>query len=89
MINSNWENEVSQKLSNIGDGLNSLMYSINQMGQRIVQEIGELRYVTADSNQMLASKLDEVDSSISVNNLLTGIQTYQMYKINQNTKKIN
>lgn len=89
MFNSNWENEVSQKLSNIGDGLNSLMYSINQMGQRIIQEIGELRYVTAESNQNLNSKLEEVDSSLKTNNLLTGIQTYQMYKVNKNTKKIN
>lgn len=88
MFNSNWENEVSQKLSNIGDGLNNLMYSINEMGQNIIQEIGDLNYATAESNRMLTDKLEEVDSSIKVNNLLTGIQTYQIYKVNSNTKSL-
>ena len=88
MFNSNWENEVAQKLSNIDDGLNNPMYSINEMGQNIIQEIGQLSYVTAESNQMLTNKLQEIDSSIQANNLLTGIQTYQMYKINKNTKSL-
>lgn len=88
MFNSNWENEVSQKLSNIGYGLDNLMYSINEMGQNIIQEIGNLSYVTEQSNQMLTNKLQEVDSSIQVNNLLTSIQTYQMYKVNKNTRSL-
>lgn len=88
MFNSNWENEVAQKLSNIGEGLDSLMYSINEMGENIIQEIGHLSYVTEESNRMLSNQLQEIDSSIKVNNLFTGIQTYQMYKINKNTKSL-
>ena len=64
------------------------MYSINDMGQSIVQEIGELSYVTEESNQKLDNRLNEVDSSIQANNLLSGIQAYQMYKINNNTKSL-
>jgi hypothetical protein len=93
IFNSNWENEVSQKLSNIGNelrnignGLSNLMYSIEEMGQNIVNEIGHLSYVTEESNQMLSNQLQDIDSSLQTNNLLTGIQTYQMYKINKNTK---
>lgn len=86
IFNSNWENEVSQKLSNIGDGLSNLMYSIEEMGQNIANEIGELSYVTEESNRMLSNQLQDIDSSLQTNNLLTGIQTYQMYKINKNTK---
>lgn len=88
MFNSNWENDVSQKLLNIGDGLDNLMYSINEMGQNIIQEIGELGYVTEESNQLLNNKLEEIDSSIQTNNLLTGIQAYQSYKTNRNTKSL-
>ena len=88
MFNSNWESEVTKKLDNIGNGLNDLMFAINEMGQNIIQEIGHLSYVTEGSNEMLANKLQEVDSSIQANNLLTGIQTYQMYKINKNTKSL-
>ena len=90
MFNSNWENEVSEKLTNIGDKLDDLMQSIYNMEQNIVSELSHLSYVTQESfedlNRSVTSQLREVESSINTNNLLTGIQTYQMYKINKNTK---
>ena len=93
MFNSNWENEVSQKLTNIEDGLDDLIYSIQNMENNIVNVIGNLSYVTQESfnqlNQSVIKELRSIDSSIQFNNLLTGIQTYQMYKINKNTKNLN
>jgi hypothetical protein len=92
VFNSNWENDVSGKLSNIGEGIKDLMYSIYHMEQSIVNSLDNLSYVTQDSFQDLRNSIDSqlssIDSSIQCNNLLTGIQTYQMYKINQNTKRI-
>lgn len=92
MFNSTWENEVSDKLNDIGDGLSELMFSINKMERNIVNEIGNLTYVTQESFKSLESsvtkELNSIDSSIKFNNLLTGIQTYQMYKINKNTKSL-
>ncbi len=92
VFNSNWENEVSDKLTNIGNGLTELMYSIYQMENKIVNSIDNLTYVTRDSfkelNMSVNNQLSSINSSIKFNNLLTGIQTYQMYKINQNTKRI-
>ena len=93
VFNSNWENEVSNKLSDIGDGIKDLMYSINNMEYNIVNSLETLTYTTQDSfaelNNSITSQLSSIDSSVNFNNLLTGIQTYQMYKINQNTKRIN
>ncbi len=90
MFNSTWENEVSEKLTNIGDKLDDLMHSIYNMEQNIVNELSNLSYVTQESfedlNKSVTSQLKEVESSINTNNLLTGIQTYQLYKINKNTK---
>tara|TARA_B110000211_G_C13975521_1_gene506978 strand:- start:45 stop:1010 length:966 start_codon:yes stop_codon:yes gene_type:complete len=86
VFNSNYENEVSNKLSNIGDGLSDLMYSIHQMGADVVSEIGNLTYVTEESSRMLSEKLKEVDSSVQENNLLAGIQTYQLYKLNKSNR---
>lgn len=92
VFNSNWENEVSNKLTDIGEGIKDLMYSINSMENNIVNSLETLTYVTEDSfselNKSIAYQLNSINSSINFNNLLTGIQTYQMYKINQNTKKI-
>ncbi|MFD3292197.1 hypothetical protein SKC35_00715 [Aquirufa sp. KTFRIE-69F] len=93
VFNSNWENEVSNKLSDIGDGIKDLMYSINRMENNIILSLDNLTYSTQESfgvlNNSITSQLKSIDSSINFNNLLTGIQTYQMYKINQNTKRIN
>jgi hypothetical protein len=93
IFNSNWENEVMNKLNDIGNGLNELLYRIYQMEYKIVSSINNLSYVTQDSfkelNISVNNQLSSINSSIKFNNLLTGIQTYQMYKINQNIKRIN
>jgi hypothetical protein len=93
VFNSNWENEVSNKLTDIGEGLRDLMYSIYQMENKIVRSIGNLTYVTQESfirlNHSVDNQLSSIDSSIKFNNLLSSIQAYQMYKINQNTKGLN
>ena len=90
IFNSNWENEVSEKLTNIGDKLDDLMYSIHNMEHSIISELSNLSYVTQESfeelNRSVTSQLRDVQSSINTNNLLTGIQAYQLYKINKNTK---
>ena len=72
MFNSNWENEVSEKLTNIGDKLDDLMYSIYNMEQNIVSELSHLSYVTQESfedlSRSVTSQLKEVESSINTNN---------------------
>lgn len=92
VFNSNWENEVANKLYDIGDGIKDLMYSINRMENNIINSLDNLTYSTNESygvlNKSITTQLKSIDSSININNLLTGIQTYQMYKVNQNTKRI-
>ena len=102
MFDSKWERDVSQKLSNIGEGLNSLMYEIRDMSERISNSLDNLTYATKETNRVLNQRLGEINSSIRVldeglgeinssiktNNLLTLINTYQTYKINKNTKSL-
>ncbi len=84
------ENEVSLKLSDIGDKLSSLMYSINSMEMNIVNGLNQLSYLTqsgfSDLSNSLSRELQSINSSIDTNNLLTGISAYQLYKINKKTK---
>ena len=96
VFNSNWENELSEKLTdietNLTRGLKEIMYSIQEMEISIGNGLKHLSYVTEDSFKNLelsvTEELKSVNSSIKFNNLLTGIQTYQMYKINKNTKSL-
>ena len=86
MFDSKHEKDISQKLSNIGDGLESLMYEIRDMGTQISDSIGELSYMTEQSNEQLTNQLSEIDSTMKVGNLINTINTYQNYK---NNKKLN
>lgn len=92
IFNSNWENEVSDKLQDIGDGIHNLIYSIEEMEKNIVSEISNLTYVTEKSfkklNLSITRELETVQSLIRFNNLVSVIQTYQMYKVNKNTKSL-
>tara|TARA_B100000963_G_C22525028_1_gene624878 strand:+ start:97 stop:1152 length:1056 start_codon:yes stop_codon:yes gene_type:complete len=92
MFKSDHEREVSEKLSDIKDGLSGLMYSINSMETNIVGGLNQLSYMTGEGfsnlNNSLSKELKSIKSGIGFNNLLTGVQTYQMYKINKNTKSL-
>ncbi len=92
IYNSNWENEVSDKLSTIGTKLDDLLLSIYEMENKIVSEISNLSYVTQESfsdlNNSVTANLKDINSSIDVNNLFTAINTYQLYKINKQTKPL-
>ena len=83
MFDSKHEKDVSQKLTNIGDGLKDLMYEIRNMGNQISDSIGELTYVTEESSRQLTNQLSEIDSTMKVGNLINTINTYQNYKTNR------
>ncbi|MDG1219482.1 MAG: hypothetical protein P8N08_04810 [Flavobacteriaceae bacterium] len=92
IFKSDHEKEVTQKLSDISDGLSILMYSINSMERNIVSGLNKLSYITQDGfsnlNKSLNKELKSIHSSIEGNNLLSLISTYQLYKINKNTKSL-
>lgn len=88
IFNSNWQNEISQKLINIDNSFILLHKEIKDMGENIVNAIWDLSYVTEQTNDILNDKLGEINSGINTNNLLTTINTYQNYQINKNTKSL-
>jgi len=87
---SNFENETADQLKFIGKDIQRLMFSIDSMEANIVNGLNKLTIVTnanfKELNSTITRELKEVDSSIKFNNLLTGISTYQLYKINKQTK---
>ena len=64
------------------------MYEIRSMGNQISDSIGELNYITEESNKQLTNQLSEIDSTMKVGNLINTINTYQNYKNNKNTKSL-
>ena len=86
--NSEQLSKISEKLTNLEEGINQLISNVSKMEENLLNSIQDLKYVTEESNSRLIFNLKQIDSSIQVNNLISTIQTYQMYKINQNTKRI-
>jgi hypothetical protein len=89
MFTSNWENQVTEKLDEVNLNLVELMKELRDVGDRIVGSIDNLSYITEESTRQLSSKMEEIDSTLKVGNLINVIQTYQMYKVNKNTKSLN
>jgi hypothetical protein len=92
IFNSNWENEVSGQLKNIEEGIGNLIRKIQQMESNLILELQEMSYMNNKSidnlNHSVTQSLQSINSSVNFNNLLTGINTYQLYKINKNTKSL-
>ena len=90
-VNKNLK-EVGGKLGDISGQFYSLMNQMKESDERIINSIDDLTYTTSSSIESLSnnvqSELQSINSSIKFNNLLTGVQTYQMYKINLNTKSL-
>jgi hypothetical protein len=88
MFTSNWENQVTEKLEQVNVNLIDLMKELRDVGNGIVSSIEYLSFVTEESTRQITSKMEEIDSTLQVGNLLNLIQTYQMYKVNKNTKSL-
>ena len=99
VFNSNWENEVSEKLNQLDLKLNLVIISlkninssINSLETTTRRSLDKLTYTTKSSFKSLKSslvgELKSIRSGIGLNNLLTGINTYQLYTLNKNTKTL-
>ena len=66
------------------------MYSIESMENRFTTSLDNLTYVTKSSYQSLqssvTSELKSIRKGVWLNNLLTGINTFQLSQINKQTK---
>ena len=90
---SNELKQLNFKTSQVVNSLGDLMYRINSFENSMIDSLNELSYTTQNGFDNLrgsiTSELKSINSSIGLNNLLTGIQTYQVYKINKNIKSLN
>jgi hypothetical protein len=95
---SNWEIEVSDKLStinfkldNVVTSLRDLMHRIDSFENTIAIKFDKLTYVTGASfntlKLSLTSELQSIRSGIGLSNLLAGINTYQLHQLNKHISR--
>lgn len=98
-----WERDLSEKLNTINTSINEssklIEGSLKEINNSIYshsiemnKKLDKLTYTTENSIKTLTNsmntRLKSINSSIDTNNLLTLINTYQVYKINKNTKSL-
>ena len=87
IFKSDHENEVSEKLNTLSSDLKNILYSINKMEINIIESLNHLSFTTEEGfselNTSITRELDSINFSIKFNNLITGIQSYQLYKLNK------
>lgn len=85
VFDSTWQNKIYNKLSSIDNRLSKINKNLKILNDNIKDisiEINGLK-------ESLNSKLSDVKSSADINNMISGIQLYQLYQINKKTRKPN
>lgn len=88
IFDSNWEVEVSKKLYNIENKLEELIISIDKMNMNLTLQLQQISLGNEKTNRILSKELKGIKSSIDSNGFLQLISSYQLYKINKNTKSL-
>lgn len=99
IFNSNWENEVSKKLTQIDSKMSQMIISLEKLISTVRsfeittrESLNKLSYITKSSFKNLQNsvtkELSSIRGGVGLNNLLTGINTYQLYTLNKNTKSL-
>jgi len=91
--NSNWENEMTKELNNVNKKLKIIIRKINSLEQNIIESFSVLNNTILGGFESLQSgitkELKTINSTIDYGNLFNAISTYQLYKINKQTKGLN
>jgi len=79
---SKWESEVKQQLNDVNKNLVDVLKSIEIMESNIVSGLSEIQI----NQTTIQNQLDSVNSKLDVQTMWSIVNTYQLYKINKNTK---
>jgi hypothetical protein len=95
IFNSQYQNDVINSLSSINKNLvdlnskiDNLTNTIEMMSDQILSSINELKFEVSYLNDNITGQLQNISSKLDVNNLLNMVQTYQLWRINSNTKSL-
>ena len=96
IFNSQYQNDVLNSLNSINDNLvelnsniETLTNTIDKLGKELISSIRELKFEVSYLNDTISSQLQNISTKLDVNNLLNVVQTYQLWRINSNTKSMS
>lgn len=81
---SQYEKVSTAQLKSLNDNIRSLIRTTEESTNRIVDGLGDLTYRMAEQND----NLKEIHGAVTAGNLLSAINTFQLYRISKNTKSL-
>ena len=88
IFNSHYENQTLNLLNSINHNLNKIIQEIKDLNFSVTSALQDLTYATQENTEKITQELKILDSSVNFNTLIAGINAYQNYKINKNTKSL-
>ena len=86
IFDSNWENKISNNLSSVDQKLSDLIETIEIFELNMLYSLAKINYSIKEMEASIIEKLEDVNSTMQINNFLTAVQVYQLYKINNKLK---
>lgn len=83
-FDNSWQKNVASKLESIDERLSSLSNQLTELNENFTQLSKNSESLLSD----LKESMKGINSRLDANNLISGIQAYQLYKINKNTKDL-
>jgi hypothetical protein len=91
VFDSQYQRDVTKYLDEIKEGVSQLNLNVmavlgklDSLNEALSNQLNQINSNLVDYQSRIIEGLENVDSKISFNNILTGIQNYQLYKINRN-----
>ena len=91
IFNSKWERDLTNNLLNLNEKISNVSKSlgtINHTNQILVSGISKLSYNINSMKNSVNKQLEDVNSSLNFNNLLTVVNTYQLHSQNKKLSKL-
>ena len=94
VFDSQYQREVTRNLDEINDGISqlnvnvvSLMGKLESMNEDISNQLFQINSNLIDYQSNIIQGLNNVESKLAFNNIISGIQGYQLHKINSSIKR--
>lgn len=86
IFETTWEKKVLKELESISDTLSEVLSQLKTLNFKFSETVNTLIKTSQENTKQLKIELESIKSGVGLNNLISGIQSYQLYKINKNTK---
>lgn len=81
-------NQLNENLVSLTNQVRSLEQTMQSGFNQISEGLSKMTFAIAEGMSILANKLDSINSSVQMGNMISAVNAYQSYRINQKVSKL-